>query len=113
MRLLSRGAARRPGTRSCGEHAVAERKVPYMQAEISDYALLGDTRTAALVSRQGSIDWLCAPRFDSPAFLAAILGAAEHGRWLLAPTAAPVASKRSYRADTLILQTEYECSEGA
>ena len=84
-----------------------------MQAEISDYALLGDTRTAALVSRQGSIDWLCAPRFDSPAFLAAILGGAEHGRWLLAPTAAPVASKRSYRADTLVLQTEYECSEGA
>src|SRR5215467_1193414 len=88
-------------------------RAPYMQAEISDYALLGDTRTAALVSRQGSIDWLCAPRFDSPAFLAAILGGAEHGRWLLAPTAAPVASKRSYRADTLVLQTEYECSEGA
>jgi GH15 family glucan-1,4-alpha-glucosidase len=84
-----------------------------MHAEIDDYALLGNTRTAALVSREGSIDWLCAPRFDSPAFFAGIVGTEEHGRWLLAPVAAPVASRRCYRADTLVLQTEYECGEGA
>jgi len=84
-----------------------------MHAEIGDYALLGDTRTAALVSRAGSIDWLCAPRFDSPAFFAAIVGGEEHGRWLLTPMAAPVAVRRFYRADTLVLETEYECGEGA
>lgn len=84
-----------------------------MHAEIDDYALLGNTRTAALVSREGSIDWLCAPRFDSPAFFAGIVGTEEHGRWLLTPVAAPVASRRCYRADTLVLETEYECGEGA
>jgi GH15 family glucan-1,4-alpha-glucosidase len=84
-----------------------------MHAEIGDYALLGDTRTAALVSREGSIDWLCAPRFDSPAFFAAIVGGEEHGRWLLTPMAAPVSSRRCYRGDTLVLETEYACREGA
>ena len=84
-----------------------------MHAEIADYALLGNTRTAALVSRAGSIDWLCAPRFDSPAFFACIVGTEKHGRWLLTPLAAPVASRRCYRADTLVLETEYECSDGA
>jgi GH15 family glucan-1,4-alpha-glucosidase len=83
-----------------------------MRAEIGDYALLGDTRTAALVSRDGSIDWLCVPRFDSPACFAALLGGSEHGRWLLAP-AAPVAIRRRYRGDTLVLETDYECPEGA
>src|SRR5215472_12568480 len=83
-----------------------------MHAEISDYALLGDTRTAALVSRDGSIDWLCAPRFDSAAFFAAMLGSHKHGRWLLAPMTAPLASRRSYRPDTMVLETEHECPEG-
>ena len=55
---------------------------------IEDYALLGDTHTAALVSRSGSLDWLCAPRFDSPACFAALLGRPEHGRWLIAPAGA-------------------------
>ena len=58
-----------------------------MYPEIGDYALLGDTRTAALVSRDGSIDWLCAPRFDSPAFFAALVGTHDHGHWRLAPVA--------------------------
>jgi len=79
-----------------------------MRPEIGDYALLGDTRTAALVSRGGSVDWLCVPRFDSPACFASILGGSEHGRWLLAPAAAPVAARRGYRGDTLVLETDYE-----
>ena len=84
-----------------------------MRPEIGDYALLGDTRTAVLVSRGGSVDWLCVPRYDSPACFASILGGSEHGRWLLAPAAAPVASRRRYRGDTLVLETEYEGREGA
>ena len=84
-----------------------------MRSEIGDYALLGDTQTAALVSREGSIDWLCLPRFDSPACFAAILGGGEHGRWLLAPAASRVTARRRYRGDTLVLETEYEGREGA
>lgn len=81
--------------------------------KIEDYALLGDTRTAALVSKDGSVDWLCAPRFDSPACFAALLGSAEHGRWLLAPTALPHVIKRRYRDDTLVLETDYETDGGS
>jgi len=79
---------------------------------IEDYALLGDTRTAALVSKEGSVDWLCAPRFDSPACFAALLGSAENGRWLLAPVALH-AVKRRYREDTLVLETDYETDSGS
>ncbi len=80
---------------------------------IEDYALLGDTNTVALVSRGGSIDWLCAPRFDSPACFAALLGGPEHGRWLIAPAGAPRAVRRRYRDGTLVLETEFETEEGA
>jgi GH15 family glucan-1,4-alpha-glucosidase len=81
-------------------------------ARIEEYALLGDTQTAALVSRDGSIDWLCLPRFDSPACFAALLGTPEHGRWQLAP-AAPVRSiARRYRPGTLVLETEYTTDSG-
>ena len=83
-----------------------------MHGKIGDYALLGDTQTAALVSRDGSIDWMCLPRFDSPACFAAMLGGSEHGRWLLAPTTA-AAVRRRYRGDTLVLETDYECPAGA
>src|SRR4051794_40709420 len=64
--------------------------------KIEDYAIIGDTCTAALVGRNGSIDWLCVPRFDSGACFAALLGTREHGRWLLAPTDPDARSQRSY-----------------
>ena len=83
-----------------------------MSAKIEDYALIGDCETAALVGRDGSLDWLCWPRFDSPACFAALLGGPEHGRWLIAPSSKVVKTSRAYRADTLILETRFETSEG-
>ncbi len=83
-----------------------------MPARIEDYALIGDCQTAALVGRDGSIDWLCWPRFDSPACFAALLGGPQHGRWKIAPRNA-FETRRSYRRDTLILETEFETPEGA
>jgi GH15 family glucan-1,4-alpha-glucosidase len=83
-----------------------------MALRIEDYALIGDCETAALVGRDGSIDWLCAPRFDSPACLAALLGTPEHGRWLIAPAAPARAVRRRYRPGTLVLETEFETDEG-
>ncbi|MET0864273.1 MAG: trehalase-like domain-containing protein, partial [Nakamurella sp.] len=79
---------------------------------IEDYALLGDTQTAALVSRAGSIDWLCFPRFDSGAVFAALLGTEQHGRWSLAPTGEVTAVRRRYSGDTLILETEIDTADG-
>lgn len=83
-----------------------------MTLPIEDYALIGDRHTAALVGRDGSIDWLCYPRFDSGACFAALLGAPENGRWLLAPSANVLGVRRQYRDGTLILETEFETSEG-
>ena len=83
-----------------------------MATLIEDYALLGDTQTAALVSRDGSIDWLCFPRFDSGALFAALLGTEQHGRWLIAPTAAVTGTRRRYQGDTLILETEFDTDDG-
>ncbi len=84
-----------------------------MPARIEDYALLGDCETAALVSRDGSVDWLCLPRFDSSACFAALLGGPEHGRWRVAPSDPTARSTRRYRPDTLILETEWETADGA
>jgi len=81
-------------------------------ARIEDYALLGDLHTAALVSTEGSIDWLCLPRFDSPACFAALLGAPEHGSWSLAPAAGGRCTSRRYRGDTLVLETEWTSPGG-
>ncbi len=82
-------------------------------ARIEDYALIGDCETAALVSREGSIDWLCWPRFDAPACFAALLGTPKNGRWLLAPCEEATKITRRYRGDTLILETEFETPSGA
>jgi len=78
---------------------------------IEDYALVGDCETAALISRAGSIDWLCWPRFDSGACCAALLGGPENGRWLIAPAGSATITRR-YQPDTLILETEFTTSEG-
>jgi GH15 family glucan-1,4-alpha-glucosidase len=79
---------------------------------IEDYAVIGDTRTAALVGRDGSIDWLCVPRFDSAACFAALLGDDSHGRWRLAPTAPVRATRRRYLGDSLVLETEFDTDDG-
>jgi GH15 family glucan-1,4-alpha-glucosidase len=84
-----------------------------MSSRIEDYALIGDCTTAALVGRDGSVDWLCWPRFDSDACFAALLGDAEHGRWRIAPRDPAARVSRRYRGDTLILETRFEWSEGA
>jgi len=83
-----------------------------MASRIEDYALIGDCQAAALVSRAGSIDWLCQPRFDSAACFAALLGTPEHGRWLLAPAGEPRATRRRYRDGSLVLETEHEATDG-
>ncbi len=80
---------------------------------IEDYALLGDLESAALVSRAGAIDWLCVPRFDSQAALAALLGDDAHGTWELEPATQPVAASRRYRPGTLILDTRFETPHGS
>jgi GH15 family glucan-1,4-alpha-glucosidase len=79
---------------------------------LEDYALIGDNETAALVGRDGSIDWLCVPRFDSAACFAALVGTPEHGRWLIAPAGDIRGSRRAYRGDTLVLETEFVCGDG-
>ena len=83
-----------------------------MTLRIEDYALIGDCHTAAMVGRDGSIDWLCWPRFDSAACFAALLGEVENGRWLIAPTDSPLATRRRYRPGTLILETEFQTESG-
>jgi GH15 family glucan-1,4-alpha-glucosidase len=85
------------------------RRVPH----IEDYALIGDCHSAALVSREGSIDWLCWPRFDSPACFAALVGTPDNGRWRLAPTQPPTRMTRHYRAGTMILETIFETQNGS
>jgi GH15 family glucan-1,4-alpha-glucosidase len=83
-----------------------------MPSKIEDYAMIGDCLTSALVSRDGSVDWLCLPHFDSPACFASILGGADNGRWRIAPKGEITAIRRRYRGDTLILETEFETAEG-
>jgi GH15 family glucan-1,4-alpha-glucosidase len=84
-----------------------------MPSRIEDYALIGDCLTSALVARDGSVDWLCLPRFDSAACFAALLGGPENGRWQIAPAGEVTATRRRYVGDSLVLETEYETAEGA
>ena len=84
-----------------------------MSLPIEDYALIGDCESAALVGMDGSIDWFCVPRFDSPACFAALLGTPEHGRWLLSPTGGVRRVRRRYRENTLVLETEFETDSGS
>ena len=84
-----------------------------MASRIEDYGIIGNTRTAALVSRSGSIDWLCAPRFDSDACFAALIGYDEHGAWAIRPTVAIREAQQRYRGETLILETDLVCDGGA
>ncbi|MEU4203204.1 glycoside hydrolase family 15 protein [Streptomyces sp. NPDC039022] len=84
-----------------------------MHAPIEDYALIGDLQTAALVGRNGSVDWLCLPHFDSAACFAALLGDQENGHWLLAPTDPDARAERSYRGDSLVLDTVWHTPTGS
>ena len=93
-----------PGGRRCGTVSV--------MARIEDYAMVGDLHTAALISTEGSIDWLCLPRFDSPACFSALLDTPAAGRWLLAPAGGGECTRRRYRKGTLILETEWETARG-
>src|SRR5262245_35415035 len=83
-----------------------------MPLKIEEYALIGDCQTAALVGSDGSVDWLCLPRFDSSACFAALLGTPDHGRWRIGPSGEDYAVRSRYRAGTLILETDFENAEG-
>jgi GH15 family glucan-1,4-alpha-glucosidase len=84
-----------------------------MSRAIEDYALISDCRSAALVARDGTLEWLCWPRFDSDACFAALLGSEQHGCWALAPCSAQTRITRRYRKDTLIVETEFDTAEGS
>ena len=83
-----------------------------MPLRIEDYAVIGDTQTAALVGNDGSIDWLCLPRFDSEACFAGLLGEDRHGHWRIAPAGGHSRVRRRYRPDTLVLETEFAVDSG-
>ena len=83
-----------------------------MAGRIEDYGLIGDLETAALVSRDGAVDWLCLPRFDSGAIFAALLGDSENGHWTIQPAGEFRSVRRQYRGDTLVLETELETDDG-
>ncbi|HEV2618819.1 MAG TPA: glycoside hydrolase family 15 protein, partial [Acidobacteriaceae bacterium] len=109
---MERGATRGGhslGTEKAGRNAVAGR---LHGSAIEDYALIGDCETAALVSREGSIDWLCWPAFSSPACFAALLGERDHGFWKIAPAAKIKGTRRGYREGTLIVETVFETTTG-
>src|SRR5947209_18638451 len=83
-----------------------------MALRIEDYGIIGDLQTTALVGYDGSIDWLCLPRIDSPACFASLLGTNDNGNWRLAPAGDYRTLRRNYRADTLVLETEMASDEG-
>ncbi|HVD71311.1 MAG TPA: trehalase-like domain-containing protein, partial [Actinomycetota bacterium] len=83
-----------------------------MALAIEDYGIIGDLRTAALVGNDGSIDWLCVPRFDSAACFAALLGNEQNGTWRIAPAGKVIGTSRRYRPHSLVLETDFETAEG-
>ena len=83
-----------------------------MANRIEDYGLIGNMLSAALVGIDGSIDWLCLPRFDAPACFAALLGTPENGRWKIAPTDTTTRTTRRYLPDTGIIETRFETATG-
>ena len=87
-------------------------EAPLHGARIEEYALIGDCETAALVSREGSIDWLCWPAFSSPACFAALLGTAENGYWKIRPKDEIIQIRRRYRPGTMIVETTFETAKG-
>src|SRR5690348_2437051 len=101
------------GPKAAGRLANLGKAPITMSSPIEDYGIIGNTYTAALVSRAGSIDWLCLPRFDSESVFAALLGEPTHGRWLLAPQDAEARCSRAYRGETGILETRFETADGA
>src|SRR5881397_3362445 len=102
------GAGSRARGRGRGRIIVAQ-----ATTKIEDYGFLSDTQTGALVSRDGCVDWLCFPRFDSPACFASLLGEKENGHWRFFPEEKVETTRRRYRGETLILETEIECKSGA
>ncbi|WP_442814566.1 glycoside hydrolase family 15 protein [Streptomyces sp. NBC_01198] len=101
---------------SCWGGAVI-RLESHVAGRIEDYALIGDMQTAALVCRDGTVDWLCLPRFDSPAVFAGLLGTEQHGFWRLGPAhrgseGPPAATRRRYRGDSLVLESEWDTPRG-
>src|ERR1700709_216631 len=99
------------GLRSVGARGQSRTEL-CMSLRIGDYAMIGDTHSAALVGKNGSIDWLCLPRFDSAAVFAALLGDENNGHWQIAPRGHITSQRRRYRGDTLVLETEFETSTG-
>lgn len=100
----SAGRAHRPTTAGATLEAMAHR--------IEDYAFVSNWRTGALISRDGSIDWLCLPRLDSPSVFGALLGTPENGRWSVRPAVARAVCSRHYLDDTMVLVTRWECADG-
>src|SRR5205814_8292677 len=100
------------GSEAAGRLADLGKASIAMSSPIEDYGIIGNAYTAALVSRGGSIDWLCLPRFDSESVFAALLGDPKNGRWLIAPDATVERCSRRYRGETGILETCFETDEG-
>src|SRR5579875_129534 len=111
-----KGARSRQETSPCRSpvlHRNDHRRKRSMSAVIEDYGIIGDCETVALVGRNGSIDWLCWPRFDSDACFAALLGREERGYWQVRPRGGGVRTSQRYAQDTLLLETDFATSGGA
>ncbi len=109
----TRSAAKAPGRSDNNPRESPSADAVRSTARIEDYALIGDCHSAALVSREGSIDWLCWPRFDSPACFAALVGTSDNGSWRIAPADPPVRIARQYRPGTMILETVFDTRDGS